>query len=179
MTNKRKRARSADDTELDVTDVDAMVEAQNTSMQHPDARGYLGVMSQEDKEAMDAHQTALSNAAPVSTTRHTGVAPAMLGRDPDAEVEMLEEGEGAGPDASRVGFRSVQHPRARTASALHDALGDSDASSLTADELRELTEGAGLTVEGTGVNGAVLKSDLLQAVADVRAEYPRATTSAE
>jgi hypothetical protein len=175
--NKRRAQHHSDSSAqtLDPTDADAMVNAQQRSMTEPEARGYLGTMTQEQKEALDAAQTAASNHKSDKQYRPTVAAP-MLGRDPNADTDALDDDDDAARmgNASRVGFRTVQHPRARTADALHDALGDTDGSDLTVDELAGLTDRAGLTVEGTGATGSVLKSDLLQAIAGVRAEFPRA-----
>ncbi|MEO7102879.1 MAG: hypothetical protein ABI119_06035 [Gemmatimonadaceae bacterium] len=149
------------------------VEEQDTDA--GEGTGYVGTMSQAEKDAEAERLHDIVNADSDSTPS-TGVAPAFLGRDPDADFSDmdLEEGEEVGALGSRVGFASVQHPRARMASAMHDWLGDTTASGNTLEDLSGFAEQVGMNVEGTGSNGTVLKADLVRAMDALGAEYPAA-----
>jgi hypothetical protein len=169
MTTKSKRHGH------DASASESLVDAQQKMLRSKDApRGYMGRGTPEEQDAEAERYHKVLNPPEGEERPRRGLRPPMLGRDPEADVEGLEGGAASGNLASRVGFIPVQHPRARTASALHDALGEADSGDLTVDELEALAERVGLTVEGTGANDAVLKADFVRAMDDIRVEYPRA-----
>jgi len=156
----------------DAHDAEALIEStQHMLRTGKDAGvGYVGTMSPEQSTAEEARLHAIVNSEADKLYRPSVSVP--MGRDPNADVSMLED-DSPLPLASRVGSRAVEHPRARTASAMHDQLRGRAPSDLTADELSALAEKVGLQVEeGTGANGAVLKSDFVQAMDALGAAHP-------
>ena len=131
--------------------------------------GYVGTMSPEQSTAEEARLHAIVNSETDKDYRPSVSVP--MGRDPNADVSMLED-DSPLPLASRVGFRAVEHPRARMASAMHDQLRGRAPSDLTADELSAVAEKVGLQVEGTGASGAPLTSDFVQAMDALAGAHP-------
>lgn len=178
--SKRAAAKKSTATELDTTDTDAVVEAQQKSMAANVGTGYVGTMSAEalaDEADRLEKIVNTDNDAP-----QTGVSPAFLSRHPDAIAEdeqgdEVEEGAALGQPGSRVGFASVEHPRARMASSLHDILKGRKPSAFTADELSDHAEKVGLNVDGSGDDGAVKKADFVRAMDSLIAQHPLAAVS--
>lgn len=143
--------------------------------------GYVGTMTDEQREAEEDRLFDVLN-VPDDYKPSVGVAPTFLSRDPDAvaadeEGDEGEEGAALGQTYSRVGSLSVEHPRARMASALHDRLKGHEPSSFTADELSAHAEKVGLSVDGSGANGAVVKADFVRAMDVLAGQYPRAASA--
>lgn len=156
---------------------DEVLEAQQKMLETGEGAGvgYIGTMSPEEKDALAAELHDKVNDASDSDY-NPRVAPAFLGRDPDADFSDMdmEEGEEIGTPGSRVGFATVPHPRSRMAAAMHDGLSGYAPSEMNADELSSLAEKVGMEVNGTGANGTVLKADLVRAMDGLAAEYPAA-----
>lgn len=75
--------------------------------------------------------------------------------------------------ARRVGFMPYDDPRARIASAMHDALGERKPSDLTVSELAAIAEDVGMFVEGSGDGGRLLHADYVREVQRLARAYPR------
>lgn len=171
MATKKKGAKEPTDALADATP-DEQLEAQQEMLDSGKGAGtgYVGTMSADERAAEADRLDAIVNHD--SDSSYTPrVAPAVLGRHEDAEIET-DEGEEIGVPGSRVGFTTVLHPRAGRARAMHDWLDGAKPSELTSEELSGYAEKVGMSVEATGANGQTLKSDLVRAFDDLAAEYP-------
>lgn len=168
----KKKVKEPTDALADATP-EELLEAQQESLDTGVGLGvgYVGTMSPDEKAKEADRLEGIVNHAEDKNYRPR-VAPPVLGRDPDADDLAMEEGGESGPSSSRVGFRSVVHPRASLASAMHDWLDGARPSDVSADELSEYAGKVGMNVEASGANGAVLKSDLVRAFDDLASEYP-------
>jgi hypothetical protein len=133
----------------------------------------------DDEEMSPAERAAIKRVNHDSDKHYQPTVATAAGRDPNADVSMLEEtpalrGDGSEiSKAERVGLRAPSDPRARMAGALHDALDGRAVSDLSSDELSDVAASIGLAVDGTGAHGAVLQSDLVRALNALAYRYPK------
>lgn len=135
----------------------------------PAKASLAGGMTEEQRIVLEENTDARINHADDKNYRPQLLVP--MGRAADADVSMLED-DSELPSAQRVGTRSVEHPRARMASAMHEWLDGSKPSAFSADELSAAAEKFGMQVDGTGADGAVVKTDFVRAMDALGAQFP-------